>query len=244
MFEASGPKYARDSCLCKETRLQQFITTESLILRRFPQGIPQIYRMGKGTVVSRALLLVGLFIGLGLPAFGQTNQIENPRIDIFGGYSHVGNYGIGMSGWIGTADWHLYHWLGVEGDVSGDYGTENLGAAATLLPNVPNSIGSRMHSFDFGPNGTYHPGSDKYDAFGHLLFGFSHTNVNAAGAGVGDTSFSWILGGGADYDLTRMFALRAQLDLLHTDFFNSGQNHGRIALGVVYRFGKTGGVGH
>lgn len=196
-------------------------------------------------VVSRALVLVVLLVGLGLPVFGQSQQIENPRIDIFGGYSHVGNYGLGLSGWTASADWHLMHWLGIEGDISGNYGSKGLGEVANLLPNVPNSVGSRMHSFDFGPSGTFHPsGSDKYDAFGHLLFGFSHTNVNAAGQGVGDTAFSWVLGGGADYNVASMFALRAQLDLLHTRFFNGGQNHGRISLGVVYRFGKGGGIGH
>lgn len=194
--------------------------------------------------MRRALFLV-VVMGLGLPAFGQTQQIESPRIDIFGGYSHVGNYGLGLSGWTASADWHLINWLGIEGDVSGNYGRKGLGTIATLLPNVPNSVGTSLHSFNFGPSGTFHPAdNDKYDAFGHLLFGVSHTNVDAAGDAVGDTAFSWILGGGADYNVANMFALRAQLDLLHTKFFNHGQNHGRISLGIVYRFGGGGGIGH
>jgi hypothetical protein len=44
------------------------------------------------------------------------------------------------------------------------------------------------------------------------------------------------LGGGADYNFTRNWAGRAQLDLLRTNFFSRGGNHGRIAFGVVYRF--------
>ena len=198
---------------------------------------------GKGTVVSRSLLVLSLLVGLSLPAFSQMDQIDNPRIDIFGGYSHVGNYGLGLSGWTASADLRLIHWLGIEGDVSGNYGRKGLGTIATLLPNVPNSVGTSLHSFNFGPSGTFRSDTGKYDAFGHVLFGVSHTNVDAAGDAVGDTAFSWILGGGADYNVASMFALRAQLDLLHTKFFNGGQNHGRISFGVVYRFGGGGGVG-
>lgn len=68
--------------------------------------------------------------------------------------------------------------------------------------------------------------------------GVSHTNVNAAGVGEGNTSFSWVLGGEADYNIAKAWAGCVQLDLLHTNFFQSGQNHGRLSLGVVYRFGK------
>ena len=183
----------------------------------------------------RKFILTVAVCVLSLPALAQ---IENPRIDVFGGYSHVGNYNIGLNGWLATANLHLFRWVGVEGDVSGNYGTQNLGQAALILPNIPNSIGNRMHSFDFGPSGTWRAPSGKYNAFGHLLFGFSHTNVNAAGIGRGDTSFSWVLGGGADYNFRPNWAVRAQLDLLHTNFFSMGGNHGRIGLGLVYRFGK------
>ncbi len=182
--------------------------------------------------MNRTITLAILLASFAVPCLAQ---IENPNIDLFGSYSHVGNYGIGLHGWTGAATWHLYRWLGLEGDLSGDYGRISLGQAATVLPNVPHSIGSTIYSFDVGPVGTYHPEDANYDAFGHLLFGFSHTNVNAANAGQGDTSFSWILGGGADYNFTSSWAGRAQLDLLRTDFFSRGQNHGRISIGLVYR---------
>lgn len=188
--------------------------------------------------MSRTLAAIAISLVFALPSLAQTPQpIENPRLDIFGGYSHVGNYNIGLSGWTAAATWHLTNMIGIEGDLSGGYGSQNLGQAAQILPNVPQSINSRIHNFDFGPIGTWHPSdTDKYDAFGHLLFGVSHTNVNAAGVGEGDTSFSWVLGAGADYNLTTEWAARAQLDWLHTHFFDSGQNHGRFSLGVVYKF--------
>ena len=200
---------------------------------RFREHVPSF--LG-GVSVSRILGVCAVLLLSGALAFAQT---DNPRLDLFGGYSHVGNYNIGLSGWTASATWHLSNMFGIEGDLSGGYGSSNLGGAGAILPNVPNSIGSRIHNFNFGPIGIYHPAeTDKYDAFGHLLFGFSHTNVNAAGIGEGDTAFSWVLGGGADYNFTPTWAARAQLDLLHTKFFNDGQNHGRISLGIVYRLGE------
>jgi opacity protein-like surface antigen len=180
------------------------------------------------------LALAATVCVLAIPGCAQT---ESPhRVDLFGGYSHTGNYNIGQSGWIASANYNLTSILGVEADLSGNYGTQDLGGAAAILPNVPNSLHSRMHSFNVGPSGTYRAESGKYNLFGHLLFGTSHTNVSAAGVGDGSTSFSWILGGGADYNFTPKWAARAQLDLLRTDFFSHGNNHGRIGLGIVYRF--------
>lgn len=176
-------------------------------------------------------MLTGVLL-LGAPLWAQN---ETPRVDLYGGYSHASNFGVGMSGWIATVNYDVNRWLGIEGDFNGEYGSQSLGAAAIILPTVPNSIRSRMHSFNFGPSATYRAG--KYDAFGHLLFGFSHTNLNAAGASEGDTSFSWILGGGADYNFTPTWAARGQLDLLRTNFFSRGANHARLSFGVVYRLG-------
>lgn len=188
----------------------------------------------------RRLVVIAAVLLMSLPLWGQVAaEVQNPRIDIFGGYSHVGNYSVGMNGWIGSATWRIGQWLGVEGDVSGDYGSKSTGLPSGVLPTLPSSFGSRMHSFNFGPAAYYFPKtSSKYDAFGHLLFGDSHTNVNAAGFGNGSNSFSWILGGGADYNFRPNWAGRAQLDYLRTNFFNHGGGHGRIALGLVYKFGR------
>lgn len=193
--------------------------------------------------MRRTSLVAAILIVFSLPGFSQVanqihNQIENPKLDIFGGYSHIGNYGVGLNGWIASADWHLYRFLGVEGDISGGYGNQSIEAGA-VLPNLPNGVGSRMHNFDFGPVGTYRAPDGRFNAFGHLLFGFSHTNLNSAGESAGDTAFSWVLGGGGDYNFNPVWAARAQVDLVHTNFFNTGQNHGRISLGIVYRFGHT-----
>jgi opacity protein-like surface antigen len=189
--------------------------------------------------MHRHLALVTAILAISLPLWAQPAEVTNPRIDIFGGYSHIGNYGIGLNGWIASATWNLSRYVGVEGDVSGNYGSHSMGELALILPNLPKSLSSHMHSFNVGPNVTYRPKtSSKYDAFGHLLFGTSHTNVDAAGVGEGSTTFSWVLGGGGDYNFSPDWSARAQLDYMHTNFFSVGNHHGRYALGLVYHFGK------
>lgn len=177
-----------------------------------------------------------LFLCCALLTLPLLAQDETPRVDIFGAYSHANNFNVGMSGWLASGNLNLNRWLGVEGDINGEYGTQDIGAIGVLLPGVPTKIHSRMHSFNFGPSATYR--SEQYDAFGHLLFGVSHTNLNAAGTSQGDSSFSWVLGGGGDYNFTPTWAGRFQLDLLRTNFFNRGANHARIAVGIVYRLGS------
>lgn len=181
--------------------------------------------------MKKILMVLAAFF-LTAPLWAQT---ETPWLDVAGEYAHASNFNVGMSGWLGSATLNLTRNFGVEGDLNGEYGSNNLGAASLILPTVPSSINSRMHSFNVGPNGIYR--RDKYDAFGHLLFGFSHTNINASGVGQGSTSFSWVLGGGADYNFSPKWAARFQLDLLRTHFFSLAANHARVGLGVVYHIG-------
>jgi outer membrane protein with beta-barrel domain len=183
--------------------------------------------------MHKALLVFAVFLFAGTMAFAQD---ATPRFDIFGGYSHIGNQGIGLNGWIGSANWNFNRWLGLKGAVSGHYGSESFGNIGIIVPTVPEQVNSREHNFDFGPTFTFR--RTQFNAFTHLLFGVSHTNLNAAGEGNGDTAFSWIWGAGADYNITPKFAGRFQADLLRTNFFSLPENHGRVSLGIVYRLGE------
>ena len=189
--------------------------------------------------MRRSLLMVIAVLSFG-SAFVVAQSDEVPPLDIFGAYSHSSNFSVGQSGWLGSANYNVVPNLGIEADVSGGYGTRDLGAIASILPGVPEKVHSRMHSFNVGPRFTFRPSStNNADAFGHLLFGFSHTNVSASTANDSDTSYSWVLGGGGDYFFTDHLGGRAQIDLLRTNFFNHGDNHARVSLGVVYRFGTS-----
>jgi len=184
----------------------------------------------------RTLLFLLICFAVLIPA-ASAQTSEPPPIDVFGSYMHTSNFDVGQSGWLASANYDFARWLGAEGDVSGSYGHRDLGTIAVILPGVPNRINSRMHSFLLGPRATFRNPNGKVSGFGHLLFGVSHTNVSATGSSEGDTSFSWVLGAGGDYYFTPHIGGRLQLDWLRTNFFDRGDNHARVALGVVYRFG-------
>ncbi len=173
-----------------------------------------------------------------LSASAQTGSDEQPPFDVFAGYSHTSNFDTGLNGWIVSGNYNLNNsWLGIEGDISGHYGSQNLSALPIIIPGAPVSVTNSEYNYDFGPRITWRAPDQPVNVFGHLLFGGSHTKISAAGIDQTDGAFSWILGGGGDYNFNANWAGRAQLDLLHTNFFSDGKFHPRISLGLVYRLG-------
>ena len=188
---------------------------------------------------ARALFVCLMFAGIAsLSASAQTGSDEQPPIDLFAGYSHTSNFDTGLNGWIVAGNYNLSNsWLGIEGEISGHYGSQNLSALPIIIPGAPASVTNSEYNYDFGPRITWRAPDQPVNVFGHLLFGGSHAKISASGIDQTDGSFSWILGGGADYNFSANWAGRAQLDLLHTSFFDDGKFHPRISLGLVYRFG-------
>lgn len=173
-----------------------------------------------------------------LPSLAQTGSDDQPPFDVFAGFSHSSNFGTGLNGWILAGNYSLNNsWLGVEGEISGHYGSEDLSALPILIPGAPSSVDNSLHNFDFGPRITWRAPDQPFNAFGHVLFGASHANISASGISTSDTAFSWVLGGGGDYNFNANWAARAQLDLLHTNFFSNGESHSRFSIGLVYRLG-------
>jgi opacity protein-like surface antigen len=169
----------------------------------------------------------------------QVSPDEQPPIDVFAGYSHSSNFHTGLNGWILSGNYTLgTSWVGVEGEFSGHYGTQNLSALPLLVPGTPLKITSNLYNYDFGPRVTWRSPKQPFNAFGHFLFGGSRAGLSAAGISDNDTSFSWVLGGGGDYNISPRWAGRAQLDLLHTNFFSNGGSHPRFSVGLVFRFGQ------
>lgn len=87
-----------------------------------------------------------------------------------------------------------------------------------------------------------------FNVYTHVLFGGAReTGVNYESDGTILTGFvnkfAWAAGGGVQYRFSRAFALRAGVDYLHTQFFNSnvavqGQSNLRPGLSLIYTFGE------
>ncbi len=74
-----------------------------------------------------------------------------------------------------------------------------------------------------------------------LLFGVSHLHqkvLDAAGTSLNasDSAFTWLLGGGIDYALSRHWVARGDLDFVRTHFVDAGQSRLKIGIGLSYKF--------
>ena len=119
--------------------------------------------------------------------------MADARAELFGGYSRMSHH-IGLNGWIVGADYAPWEHFALEGQISGHYGSGNILGVVAL----DNSI----YDFNFGPRVFYDTSNEKVSVFGHFLLGGSHISGTTVGVSSSDSSFSWVLGGGADYSLS------------------------------------------
>ena len=175
--------------------------------------------------MNKTPVLIIIFVAaLSVAAMAQ----DEPKGEIFGGYSHM-SHRIGLDGWIVSGSYNPWAHAGLEADVSGHYGTDRI---------VGVRLDNTVYNYNFGPRFFTSTGVERLTVFGHILVGGSHITSKLLGISQSDSSFSWVLGGGADLKLSSDWAARGQLDLIRTGFFDSGSNDGRFSVGLVYRFGE------
>jgi len=198
--------------------------------------------------MRKIVLLCGLVLGLSLSAMAQ----DQPRFEVFGGYTYVrlsipvsgaSNITSNLNGGGGGAALYLNRWLGAVGDFSG-YKIGTLKQGSTSL-----DVSGNAFTYLFGPRIRF--GSGGLHPFGQVLFGGAHrgditcstsdpTCFNATG-GTGavsssDSVFAMTAGGGVDVPVGRHFAVRGQVEYLLTKFkdgVNDRQNNVRIFAGIV-----------
>ena len=177
------------------------------------------------------LVLVALVGLLSIPMVAQ----DYPKAEVFGGYQflHTGTIHVAgqdipdssenWNGWDAGATGYFNKYFGVQGDFSGSYKTIN-------------HVSGHVYTYAGGPVIAYREG--KVNPFVHALFGGSHFTASASGAGSGSNNgFTMMYGGGADIKMSKILALRGQVDWVY--FHVSGislTNNVRVATGIVLRF--------
>lgn len=188
----------------------------------------------------RKVLLIALAVMMcGFYAVAQ----DYPKAEVFGGFSmvHIDTEGFTNAalvaftgvpgstvktwypGWEASGQYNFTKLLGVEADISGDYGTP------VSVPGVTGIPSSHGYTFLFGPVVSYRTG--KLTPFAHALFGANRLSIGSftvappteAGpfilvpGGYSETAFAMAFGGGVDWKLTHHFSVRlGQLDYLYT----------------------------
>ena len=176
-------------------------------------------------MLRNAFRVTCLIILASLPVSAQ----EVPKVEVFGGYSWAGG---NFHGWNTSVTGNVNKWFGIVGDFSGHYGNELDGSIR---------INKDAHSFLFGPRLSRR--GKKFTPFAYALFGATRFHESATVFGQklsgSDTGFSTAIGGGFDVDVNDRLAIRAfQLDYFRPNFFGEAHNRGRLAFGVVLKFGK------
>ena len=175
-------------------------------------------------MMKKILSVIVLLISA-LPAIAQ----DVPRIEMFGGYTWAGG---NFHGVTTSVTGNINSWFGVTADFSGHYGHEQDG---------PIRVTQNAHTLQVGPR--FSRRGNIFTPFAYALVGATrfHESATIAGERVsrGDTGFTTSIGGGLDVTVNKSVAIRAfQLDYFRPNFFDETHDRFRVAVGVVFHFGK------
>ncbi|HUO15182.1 MAG TPA: hypothetical protein VMX38_09360 [Verrucomicrobiae bacterium] len=183
----------------------------------------------------RKLFLASVMVGV----FTAVAAAQVPTSgNVFFGYSYYNTNPSGIdrvstNGWEASVEGKVLPFIGIVGDFSAYYGSEDFPAVCSgvglCIPSYSANIAE--HNYLFGPRASVSVG--KFRPFAEGMIGVAHINANAAGS---DNSFASAVGGGIDYRLLRILAWRFEGDYVHAHLFNISENNVRLSTGIVVRF--------
>jgi len=135
-------------------------------------------------------------------------------------------------GWEGSLEGKFAPFFGLVTDISGHYGSQTFTEPGPGGGAVTAKVTGHQYEVLFGPRVSVPVG--KITPFGEFFVGVAHVSSN----GFSPTNTSWAsaLGGGLDYRLVPLVAVRVEGDYIRTNFFSTSQNDIRISTGIVVRF--------
>lgn len=174
--------------------------------------------------MKRCVLVLGAVL---LFSGAAAAQDENPKAEVFAGYSYVranaSGTGFNLNGGSASVSFNPTSSLGIVTDFGG-YHVGNIGGF---------SVDGNVYSYMFGPKLALRSG--RVTPFVHALFGGAHATEGTFG--VSENAFAMALGGGLDVNATDHIGIRLiQAEYFMTRFFSESQNNARISAGVVFRF--------
>jgi opacity protein-like surface antigen len=199
-------------------------------------------KMRLGEIRMRKLLLALAMIVLPVWLLAQ----DAPKAEVFGGYSYLRSGGQGFNGFDAQFTYNHSEWLGLTGDVSGAYAAQAVNMSGVAGGGASASAHTHAYTFLFGPT-LSHRKEEKFVPFGHFLAGIAHgsssaqTNIfgQSINISTSDTGFGLALGGGIDYQLNKLWAIRpVQIDYVSVTVGGGHANAFRYAAGIVYRISK------
>ncbi len=127
------------------------------------------------------------------------------------------------------------NWFGLEGDVSGDFGTIPKALTATFV-SPPSALKARLVLYSAGPRLAYR-GNARIQPWVHALFGGAHARITQTAKNPNTFNvFGMTAGGGVDIKVGPRASWRVEGDYLGTRFAKVWQKSVTIKSGIVFNF--------
>jgi opacity protein-like surface antigen len=207
--------------------------------------------------ISRRQIAILTALLFACPIFLQAQQ--RPAKQLYGGFAYLrtdDHPGVNAFGWEMSYSEYPYvslGWLGGTIEANGVYAHPALRVAGQLVNGLLNN---QIYTFMGGPTVTTHAlhplrrfaHLPRYQTFAHVLLGGVLTQVDTTGKGTlyfgqasseSKTALGLAIGGGADFDVNRNFAVRGSADWLRSTFQDQNidrQNSLRTSVGIVLKF--------
>jgi hypothetical protein len=193
-------------------------------------------------VKSHIVVLIALFfLSFQRDAFAQF-ELET-------GYSHLsGNFG--LDGFHAGVGYQFNRYVTLVGESEFVWDTSQIGvfdltptlAGIRLKSNEQNYLGgARVRIIGWKAMKTLE--KRKILPYAEVLMGVSRLNqkitnvlTSTQSFDATDQAFTYVLGGGVDYTLTRSWMARGSVDLVRTHFVDTGQSRVRVHVGLAYIF--------
>jgi hypothetical protein len=190
----------------------------------------------------KRMLIVAAMLCCAIPAFSQT-----PKAEIFGGYSfaRMGSENFNK-GWVGSVTGNFNRWFAIEGDVHGQYLSQDVSDVSTGTV-VTGTATIGILSYYVGPRLAFRVEGMPVTPFVHALVGGAHTTLggtaNVSGVNVtastSSNGIAVLTGGGVDIGYGSV-VVRTQVDYSRLDVnnlfgVNGTSNGARVSAGVVFR---------
>jgi opacity protein-like surface antigen len=193
--------------------------------------------------LTRAVLLgVGVAILTLCNPYRASAQGLVDNLEVSGGYNHTsGDFGLnGFNAGAGL-------WVNRRVSLNFDYdwtATNSTLGVLSLTSIGHTAIKNRLQDWLVGPR-IFFPAHQiskyKFDPFAEVKLGGAHLSqriqqTSLPSQSASANSFSWVLGGGADYQFNSQWFGRASLGYMRTHFADAGQGRLRLVLGIGYTF--------
>jgi hypothetical protein len=194
------------------------------------QRVTSVLKLAKSIPIP-GLTLAAVFLAVVVVRPVAAQSPTAPRFDVAGGYSFLHDQDISENlpkGWLASFADNLTSWLGLVGEVGGNYKTLAIPGDAPRI---------RVQTVLGGPRLRAHP-SARVTPFGQVLFGAAWARTSVLGVGDTVKDFAYQPGGGIDWNLRSNLGVRLEGDYRIVRAAGSNSKESRFVAAAVFGFGR------